>query len=135
MWYIWYPLLCLLYPHLYLSTESPEWTSPISIVFKQGSFLVHEDSCFQPLFVASLMPFLLEEDLQSVKSTCRAWRVWVTNRWESKVPRVMTVDEVYSVIEHLRQLHLPWSNATESYTRNILSTHPGVPVRNGFHET
>lgn len=63
--------------------------------------------------------------------TCSSWRAWIHRKRTAKgqVPlRPLNLDEVAEVIEELKALRLPWSNATNTYITETLTKHPTVPV-------
>jgi hypothetical protein len=73
--------------------------------------------------------FLNTSDLDRVRAVCRVWRRWVDESRLTKPPvtlRTLTVTERTTVVDALTALGMPWSNLTDRYIRDILSTTPSV---------
>jgi hypothetical protein len=87
-------------------------------------------NAFQTVFQSVLLQFMCIEDMQSMRRTCVCWKTWIVMSAHMAPPLVMrplTREEVTNVINQLKELRLPWSDATETYVNRALTQHPAVP--------
>lgn len=85
------------------------------------------------ILIGRILPFLILKDVWSLRRTCRRWRDWIPSSSDALRPlspargRVaLRDDQVDQVVEALRRLRLPWSDATDRYVRTHLQRIPCV---------
>ena len=81
---------------------------------------------FQSIWVNSILPYV--EDERTLSLTCKTWRLWMRERPDRRPPRHLRSDEIDTIVDHLKALRLPWTSATEEYTRKALRNTPCFPT-------
>ena len=82
------------------------------------------------ILVGRIIPFL--SDGRVLRQTCRLWRSWIPSGHlpspQAHVPVRVALrdDQIDHVVEAMRRLRLPWSDATDRYLRTHLQRIPCV---------
>lgn len=91
---------------------------------------LHNEVRHRTVFASGIAPFLNTEDRRCVRAVCRGWRTWlpsVTGTEAAEPRRVpLTDDQTEAICRSLRDLRLPWSEATEGYLCKHLQREPCV---------
>lgn len=90
---------------------------------------LHNEVRHRSVFASGVAPYLDADTRRRVRAVCRSWRAWLPSAagMDTAAPRVpLTHDQTEAICRSLRNLRLPWSQATEGYLTKHLQREPCV---------